>query len=749
MKKLCLILFSFIFCLFLFCFLNREVFAQTSLVAAPTSTPVPSLTLTPTPEPSISITPTPSAAVDGFWVPSGEVTFAGKSAARAGNFLDWTLQNYKWSVQDGYNNTLVAFWVTIRNVVFAFFVLSVLITAFLLIITRGQSVTIIQFIRRFILVVVLVTFSFAFIQFLYQITDIVQGFFLKSSDGNIIGSKDLLNIAFDYKDFIGFRLSGSRYDESVFSSLLMVKFTSLTYYTMAGVVLMRKIILWFFLIISPVFPLLLFYNPIRNTAKIWIGEFFRWLLYAPIFAILLSGLVTLWHSSTSTTSGIPLNFKFSDTAASVYPTAINILLGGPGQSVSMQNSLNTPDTFALYLVALLMLWVVIILPFILLQIFISYVTSSSAMTDNLFVKQLINKGGALFGRIEAPPSPTVPPPQAPPSKTGVARILPFADKLTMQSQQFQSSGVTMQNQHKTSAKDFASSLQSRNLADTNSDVLRLTNLSIPTMRDIARYETEILSNRTETTQLYDKTIETLERIAKPESISDPLLRQQYSMVRERLSQADRQHNPVASAVLSASMGVKRVSTSVPHLETGGQTAHVKVVSNPFAHVPTASPQAAKVIASTMALPVINRVQSVSLDDYEAIKKLWKENYEKLEPPKDKNGIKKDRKQWLKDDIEKIKNVIALLMINSPEKVKEGMEKVAQILPFLLIGGFSQTEVIAYLKAKMEAAKEVLSSIEKKEEEESTMLSGNENKKEEPKTMQRAAEINPGEENNNG
>ena len=56
-----------------------------------------------------------------------------------------------------------------------------------------------------------------------------------------------------------------------------------------------------------------------------------------------------------------------------------------------------------------------------------------------------------------------------------------------------------------------------------------------------------------------------------------------------------------------------------------------------------------------------------------------------------------------------------------QNITKGMEAVGAILPFLLIGGFAQTEVIAYLKAKIEAAKAVTEEISKKEEEESTML----------------------------
>ncbi len=47
--------------------------------------------------------------------------------------------------------------------------------------------------------------------------------------------------------------------------------------------------------------------------------------------------------------------------------------------------------------------------------------------------------------------------------------------------------------------------------------------------------------------------------------------------------------------------------------------------------------------------------------------------------------------------------------------------VANILPFLLLGGFSKTEVISYLKAKLEAAKSVMTSVDAKKEEDDTLV----------------------------
>lgn len=665
-----------VFILFLFFVLNLTFpsYAQTSTSSA---------ILTPTPIP-VTVPSSSGSVSEGTWIQDPEVTFVGKSGARSGEFLDWSLQNYSWSyVGSGEVNPLAQFWVTIRNIVYAFFLIVVLITAFIIIVTRGKNITITRFIPRFIFIVLFVTFSFALIQFFYQITDVIQSFFLKNPEGaGFISQKNLLNIGFDYKDFMGYRKYGAEFDESVFMSLLLVKLTAFTYYVMSGILLVRKIILWFFIIISPVFPLLLLYSPIRNTGKIWVGEFFRWLLYAPLFAVFLSGLVHVWRTS------IPLPFDFN--GAIVYPTAVNILLGGPGQVLSLENSINNKDTFAQYVVALLMLWVVIILPFILLHIFLDYF-KSFAWGENKLVKQIMNTGSSLVGRnasLPPAPAPIAPPPSS--HGAGLAKSLPFSSKIEIP--KIETAGILS---------------QINAIKPAQAQITNLTNLSIPTMRDIAKYESSALTHDISRHQEMAKVHETLERIANPTNISVDIDRQKFTNVKEKLSEEQQKGNVYATSVLAAAGVVSK----------GGKKEAVKT-----------------------ELPQANRVQQVSLDDYEAVKKMWKENYETLEPPKGFDGKQKGRKEWVESDIDKINETINLLSSQDPQNVQKGMEAVGNILPFLLLGGFSQNEVVTYLKAKLEAAKMVKDSLEKKTAEEETMVDRAETKTQITKTMEMKEEI---------
>ena len=753
MKKILPIFFGIAF-LFFSLFFASSVWAQVS-IGAPT--------------------PTSSVPEEG-WVSDSDVTFVGKTGARSGQFLDWTLQNYRWLTLVNNQNPLIPFWITIRNIVYAVIALFVLATAFILIITRGQSITVMRFVPRFVFIVVLITLSFSLVQFIYVINDIIQDFFLKI-DGRYISTQDLLYIGFDYETFTGFRRVDLEFEESAFISLLLVRLTAITYYVMTGLLLVRKIILWFFIIISPVFPLLLFYRPIRNTAKIWIGEFFRWLLYAPLFAIFLHGLVVMWRA------GIPLPFDWAERDAGkiVYPTAINILLGGPGQTIGPDNSVNLPDTFALYVVALLMLWVVILLPFLLLKIFLDYLASFS-FDNNVFLKQFMNRNlGFLSPPKGIPPAPQPSPPGMV-GPTGMARSLPFLRK---------GAGLAVE------PVKFHATIQAS--VRESADIMRLVNLSIPKMRDIARYEASTMSHDIARRDEVSSFHSTLAKIANPDSVSTISERDKFSTVREKLMEQKQKGNPIASSVLNASTGttaetqVKTRQEQLTHLRetlkkaVGPEMSTIKqqlqtekAKGNTLASsiLDTADKlgkpgitedqktqmegqlldqlleeeKKGDVLATTLlpqgpgapkvreGLPIVNKVQQVSLEDYEEVRKLWTENYQTLEPPRDLSGREIERQEWVKSDIDRVNQAITLLSSPDPARINEGMEMVGNILPFLLIGGFSKSEVIAYLKAKLEAGKSILSNLARKEEEEETMISKQKIEVAEPKTLEEAEQL---------
>lgn len=721
---------------------------------------------------------------EGKWVIDPEVTFIGKNAARSGNLLDFILQNYNWVCVkqvavgqcDNSGNPLQDVWLTTTTFIIAPLLLLVILAAsIIIIVTRGRSLTITRFFPRFIAVLLLIAISFSLLQFLYQFVDGVQGFFLRREiilfgtpfGGNpcppdCISQKDLLYVGWNYKDFLGLRLLGDQNSESAFISLLLTKLTALTYYVMVGILILRKIILWLFIIVSPIFPLLLMFYPIRNTGKIWIGEFFRWLLYAPLFAIFLNGLVALWRNK------IPLVFSNPDInvpGKEIYPTAVNILLGGPKEYVTPTNSVNLTETFALYVVSLLMLWGVIILPWILLQIFLDY-ASNIGVGDSAVMKTLVSK----INNLQSPPgSPSHPP-------SGGATInLPFAKKFNLPIPPTTPAGMAREIPRGV-AESRSSQVAYMPTAQVKAQVLNLASVPLPTMRDIAKYDTSLISRdadrQKETTVIRDN----LQKIGNPASVTSSTEKERYSEIREKLTQESNSGNTLATSILNAASTANKRSVQASTTQIKSVLAQI---ANPALSTSTSTSSAAgassvinrekitkmneslvkaKKEGNTLAasilsvtdrtstaeieklqekimdartkgepigtqlaeitrqqnatLPAVNRVQTVSREDYDAVKDMWKENYKNLEVPE---GMAGTRVEWIKDDISKIDNIVNLLSSTDQEQVAKGMEEVSSILPFLLVGGFSQAEIVSYLKAKQDAAREVSAELVQDEE----------------------------------
>ncbi len=705
----------FLFISILVLFFFQPVFSGLRFFPSPQLIPT-VFAQTPTPpQPTPTPTPTVSPTSPGDWVQDPMVTFLGQTASRAENFMDWTLVNYKWDYVD---SSLINVWVAIRNIVYAVFILAILVTAFLIIINGGKNVSILIFTRKFIFALLFVTFSFAIARFLYQIADIFQMFFFQTAGtgSGVIAGKDIVNISFTPQNFTGFRRTGIGFDESAFVSLLLIQLSSVTFYVIGSILSVRKIILWFFLVASPLYPIVFLYESLKSTGKIWIREFLRWLLYAPLFALFLSAVVIIWKSNI-----LILPFQFFPPAsqpAPLYPTAISILVGGPGQQLSLTNSLNYPDTYAQYVIALLMLWVAIFMPFILLQILLDFLAKYEPGNTPMgrYINTLQSGGFAFLKKPQQPPPlptgqfpagearnvlrqniarqeessikrvTTVTPRQQeserPAERTSYTQVgNAFSQQQTTnQTHQTYTTNVTenkQQSSQTTQRPVMATQFKPEILARPTT---RLINFPIPTMRDIVNFETARLSRTEVSTHQLQQTQESLEKIANPKTSATPQEAQHFTVLREQLNQETTKGDVLAKSILSAA-------------STTAQTIPV------------------------INFPAVNQIQTVSFDDYEAVKSLWLENYQQIDVPEKYSN----RRAWIEDDGEAVSLAMTLLSSPDPLKVREGLSSVSNILPFLLIGGFSQTEVIAYLKAKYAAGRGALEELAKKEENQETLL----------------------------
>jgi len=127
------------------------------------------------------------------------------------------------------------------------------------------------------------------------------------------------------------------------------------------------------------------------------------------------------------------------------------------------------------------------------------------------------------------------------------------------------------------------------------------------------------------------------------------------------------------------------------------TAQLPIISEPR-----------KNIEQTVSIP-----PTISIEDYENVKKMWTNQYEKGEIPVTENIT--SRRQWVDQDTIFITNTLNKLLSPNETLQQEGLDDLGYILPVFLINNLKGEELVVYLKAKLEAAKIVQEMLEKEYE----------------------------------
>lgn len=324
-----------------------------------------------------------------FWVEDPAITAQGKANERARQFIYFAINSR--AIDD--HPVLREIWGITSTVAFFFVVIVAAIFGLGFIVSRrtnfNLNLELWPTLIKLGIMVLYIALSASLVLLLIQLSEILMRFFIDN-----MGGKDLFTIYFtssgnlgvterNYTDFVGCRDLNLRVQEAADTKIFLYKLTNMTYYIMGTMIILRKILLWFLLFVAPFLALLMPFVFIRNIGWIWIGVFFQWLMYGPLFALFLGALSKIWKA------GIPFTFDFSRVipvdkfnAATnpligyTYPTAINILYGGPAQigerRLSAVNSGSYIDTFAEYVITLIMLWAVTFFPWWLLRIFRDY-----------------------------------------------------------------------------------------------------------------------------------------------------------------------------------------------------------------------------------------------------------------------------------------------------------------------------------------------------------------------------------------
>jgi len=455
-----------------------------------------------------------------YWALDQEVTDQGKADERARQFIYWVIS--KNSIDD--HPVIKSIWIMTRNVTLFLFILVVSLFGLGYIIGQQSNfqlkIELWPSILKIMLGLLYISFSFALTIFVIQLSEILMKFFIEN-----LGGKDLFNVYFgsqssevNYSNFIGCKDLNYKVQEAINTEIFILKLRNITYYVMGIMLLLRKIILWFLMFVSPFLILLMPFVFIRNIGFIWIGVFFQWVFYGPLFALFLGAMSSIWKH------GIPYPFEFSragNLLGYIYPTGINIVYGGPGQIDSHRigaiNNGNYVDTYTEYIISLIMLWVVIFFPWWLLRIFRDTCCDGIYAMKNILMGMFDKMGGGGIGPKPPSTGPT-------PNNMGTSLKLPRDVETNVSSKVHIE---TIEQIRKTKTEEIHKSLD----------------LSMTKLTDIARFETN--KQTRETVQ------KNLTFLSQPTKAETPAERQKFMNIRTELFNRSIKEDHVAQQMLSS------------------------------------------------------------------------------------------------------------------------------------------------------------------------------------------------------
>lgn len=526
-----------------------------------------------------------------YWVEDPKITDQGKADERARQFIYWTLSTR--SLDD--SPVLKNVWRLTSNITYFLVLFVAAMLGIGLIVGQRlrfeTKVKVWPAVMKIVMILIYVAFSASVIILLIQLSEILMKFFLET-----LGGKDFFNIYFstdpndqinqqngagagtpgaaatgssesNYIGFVGCRDLNIRVQESVQAELFLFKATNITYYVMGVMILLRKVLLWFLLFVAPFAAVLIPFVFIRNVAWVWLGVFFQWLFYGPLFALFLGAIATIWKN------GIPFLFDFSRVdkiVGYVYPTAINITYGGPAQRLGALNNGNYVDTFAEYIITLIMLWAAIVFPWWLLRIFRDYCCDYLMAMKNILLNmydQMRISGGPMG------PSPTQPSPGSRSSSTSQNIV----NKTYNQ-------GPT---EHRLETMEEIRTTTTQN-------ILKNVSISAPKLIDIAKYETN--------KSVQSVATKNIEYLKNPMKADTPVERQKYMNIRTELLNRALKEDKLAKQVLSS------VSTSFVD-----QRENKSAISNQVYNAVSKSVDNSQAVRENIARNVVSKVTNQQFD----------------------------------------------------------------------------------------------------------------------------------------
>ncbi|CAN5161512.1 hypothetical protein BH09PAT2_BH09PAT2_01920 [soil metagenome] len=571
-----------------------------------------------------------------YWVEDPAITSQGKADERARQFLYWVVSTQV--IEDA--PVLNAIWSVSSLIALVGVILIAAIFGIGYIISQRTqynfNIRIWPTVIKIGMMLLYIAFSSAIVFVLIQFSEILMKFFYEN-----LGGGELFNIYFanpsntelvgkseqNYLGFVGCRDLNIRVKDGIDTEIAMLKLTNVTYYVMGTMLLLRKILLWFLLFVSPFLALLMPFVFIRNTGWIWIGVFFQWLFYGPFFTFFFGALAKIWKD------GIPWQFDFTRTSVSldkvkgfipegyVYPTGINIVYGGPAQRIT--SGLSRPidaanngsyiDTYAEYILTLIMLWAVTFFPWWLLRIFRDYCCEGIFAMKNILL--------AMYNQMQQNSNP----PTGPIAPTG-----PTLPSLNLDLKTKVGTGIKVPIGN---ISNFATL--------RTGDIAKNLNLQATRISDVARAETNKQTRQTVN--------QNMSYLSNPVKATTPAERQQYMKLRAELFNRAIKNDTVARTMLA--------STSTSQIER----------SRVFKEILTTMPQSTKVTVQQITAAETKQSQ-------QTIKNITN-NY--TSSISNNNSIVKNISNIAKTSQETVKNILQSYSKQTDQPITNVIKNIAQ------------------------------------------------------------------------
>ena len=514
-----------------------------------------------------------------------EVTAIGKAAARSREVLNWAL-----SIKDaGFIKVrdtttgkdvvpIESMWRVVFGFVTVFYFGILVVMAFGLMFHTDWAERSRRALPALIVSIVLSALSFTIGLGIIRLTDRVEQQFYQihhSGDSSLsagqkhLRAEELLTVSFNYQDFIGYRRSDPIYNEAVKNHLTIVKLTTWTNYVIAFLIVLRIVILWGLMIFSPFFFPFFVFALTKRVAIVWGREYFRWLLYGPLFALFLTAVPYIWQKTNldvsqvypnkvAQESGVPIDVntdilrggQSTPTLGNVYESGTNILLSPPkNKNIGLQltneiksgNNLTETDTYSRYLVALIMIWAAILLPFLLLRIIMGLSIEAGSNLTEIFKKS--SAGQYLQQRYGQPPQPTGPKPGGPTSVS--VRDIPMS-KLPATVAQGQAGAAKQATVRSEIAGRFSipALLSIAGMKQTVPEVMKLMKTDEKTLVNLTEIE--------QTPQKMQAGNEILDKIANPQTAANKTEVERFRAIKQGISSraviGDREAKTIGNAI---------------------------------------------------------------------------------------------------------------------------------------------------------------------------------------------------------